>query len=444
MASLLNTNGRFVVRITDRDKRKRKITLPTSEGTQHQKKQHAEQYRIRIGQLEELHRFGGQPTEELSTWLQTLDSENPQFVAKLERIGIVTVGVEDSHDLGAFLDSYVAKRCDEKTSTMSVYAQVIRNLRDCYGNARDLKSITPGDADEFPRHLKRDGLAETTINRRTSLARTIFKDALRLRLIAENPFSDVRAGTRQNKSRMFFVDLESYHKLMDVATDAEWRAIIALARIGGLRCPSEVLSLKWQDIDWDRDKIHVTSPKTEHLGKGSRIIPLFPELVGPLMDASEQADDGAEYVIEIHRAKKIKTKAGNWSQANLRTTLTKFVKRAGLKKWPRLFQNLRASRETELSQTFPIQVVTEWIGNTPEIALGHYLQVTEMDFQRATEKGTILGTSPVTKGTISGTPQEPQTTAPNNPNIVIPRGKAQKKPTSQNLTVGLGWRIGAS
>ena len=305
-----------------------------------------------------------------------------------------------------------------------------------------MKSLTPGDADEFPRHLKRDGLAETTINRRTSLARTIFKDALRLHLISENPFSDVRAGTRQNKSRLFFVDLESYQKVMDVASDAEWRAIIALARIGGLRCPSEILSLKWQDIDWEGCKIHVTAPKTEHLGKGSRIIPLFPELVGPLMDASEQADDGAEYVIEIHRAKKIKTKAGNWSQANLRTTFAKFVKRAGLKQWPRLFQNLRASRETELSQTFPIQVVTEWIGNTPEIAMGHYLQVTEMDFQRATEKGTTLGTSPATKGTISGSPQEPHRTASNPENISLSREISTKKPTSQSKTVGFEWRIG--
>ena len=35
----------------------------------------------------------------------------------------------------------------------------------------------------------------------------------------------------------------------------------------------------------------------------------------------------------------------------------------------RLFQNLRASRETDLMKSFPIHVCA-WIGNTPGIALG--------------------------------------------------------------------------
>jgi hypothetical protein len=40
---------------------------------------------------------------------------------------------------------------------------------------------------------------------------------------------------------------------------------------------------------------------------------------------------------------------------------------------PRLFHNLRASRETELAQEYPLHVVTGWLGNTPKVALKHYL-----------------------------------------------------------------------
>ena len=57
--------------------------------------------------------------------------------------------------------------------------------------------------------------------------------------------------------------------------------------------------------------------------------------------------------------------------------------RAGVASWPKPFQNLRASRETELARAFPLHVVTEWLGNTPQIALKHYLQVTDEDFARA-------------------------------------------------------------
>ena len=50
-----------------------------------------------------------------------------------------------------------------------------------------------------------------------------------------------------------------------------------------------------------------------------------------------------------------------------------------------LFHAMRASRETELAKEYPIHVVTSWLGNTPRIALKHYLQVTDTDFERAAE-----------------------------------------------------------
>src|SRR5262249_21631612 len=55
--------------------------------------------------------------------------------------------------------------------------------------------------------------------------------------------------------------------------------------------------------------------------------------------------------------------------------------------WPKLFQNLRASRETELAAIFPLHVVCAWLGNSALIAQNHYLQVTEKDYLRATSGG---------------------------------------------------------
>jgi integrase len=117
--------------------------------------------------------------------------------------------------------------------------------------------------------------------------------------------------------------------------DAEWRSIVALSRYGGLRCPSEVLSLRWNDIDWERARIVVRSPKTEHHpGRESRVIPLFPELRPYLEEAFEAAPDGAEYVVTRYRhlAERI---AGGWRNANLRTQFQRIVRRAGLQPWPK-------------------------------------------------------------------------------------------------------------
>jgi hypothetical protein len=68
---------------------------------------------------------------------------------------------------------------------------------------------------------------------------------------------------------------------------------------------------------------------------------------------------------------------------NLRTQLLRILEKAKVKPWPKLFQNLRSSRETELLKQFPVHVVCAWLGNTPKIAMKHYLQVTKEDYKKA-------------------------------------------------------------
>lgn len=115
------------------------------------------------------------------------------------------------------------------------------------------------------------------------------------------------------------------------------------------------------------------------------MIPLFPELRPVLTEAFELAPDGAEYSVD-EKYRQAAMGAGGWANANLRTTFTKIIKRAGLSIWPRLFHNLWASRETELVETFPLQVVASWLRNTPKIALQHYLMVTDEHFATAVER----------------------------------------------------------
>ncbi|HMN40854.1 MAG TPA: hypothetical protein PKE29_08400 [Phycisphaerales bacterium] len=73
--------------------------------------------------------------------------------------------------------------------------------------------------------------------------------------------------------------------------------------------------------------------------------------------------------------------------ANLNPHFRRIIKRAGLAAWDRTWHNLRASRQTELAATFPLHTVCAWIGNTKAIAAGHYLQVTDADWTRATGDG---------------------------------------------------------
>lgn len=52
---------------------------------------------------------------------------------------------------------------------------------------------------------------------------------------------------------------------------------------------------------------------------------------------------------------------------------------------------MRSSRQTELAEKHPAHVVCAWMGNSPDVAKDHYLQVLDSHFERAIE--TSLETS---------------------------------------------------
>ncbi|MBI1312158.1 tyrosine-type recombinase/integrase [bacterium] len=331
---------------------------------------------------------------ETAEWVASLDDV---MVEKLARVGLcerrIPVEPEETTEadvittLGGFLTNEISKRTDVSQSTLTFYSHTQRNLITYFGADKPLPEITEGDADDFRRYLKDLKLAEVTVNRRCSLAKTWFRVAVRHRLIESNPFRDISAGKKSNESRQRFIDADTIARVIEAAPDSEWRLLIALARFGGLRVPSEPLSLRWSDVDWNRQRITVTAPKTHHLpGKETREIPIFPELAEPLREVWELTEDGAEFVITQNRPASLRNNFGNWQGVNLRTRFERIIKRAGLKPWPRLWQNLRSSRETELAESFPLHVVVSWLGNSEAVAARHYLQVTDEHFSKATVK----------------------------------------------------------
>src|SRR5262249_8369862 len=79
------------------------------------------------------------------------------------------------------------------------------------------------------------------------------------------------------------------------------------------------------------------------------------------------------------------TGPSGWRNANLRTQFERIIRRAGVDPWTRLWHSLRASCESDLAQSFPLATVTKWMGNTPSIALRHYVDPTETAFERAAQ-----------------------------------------------------------
>ena len=306
--------------------------------------------------------------------------------ARLAAVGLTKPRTRMTATLKRFLDDYFDP-LNVKPGTATAYGHTRRCLLEFFGESKPLRDIEPADADKWRLWLKtanlwekQDDLSVSTVARRVGVARMIFRRAVKWKLIRENPFADIKAGGQTNKARMYFVTREESQKVLDNCPDVQWKLLFALSRYGGLRCPSEHLALTWADVDWEHGRIRVPSPKTEHHeGKDCRYIPLFPELRPYLLDVWDEAGEGTKHVITRYRE----------ANANLRTQLCRIIRKAGLSPWPKLFHNLRSSRQTELAEPYPIHVVCAWIGNSRAVAQEHYLQVTDAHFAQAIQEVAV-------------------------------------------------------
>ena len=362
------TTGRRAIQFTDGDKR-RSVRLG------HVTAKQAESAKLHVEDLIACKATGTAPKAATVDWLAGL---TPGIRRRVERAGLIEP--QERHEcptLGEWLESHVLGRRDVKEATATVYGHTRRNLLAFFGKDKRLDGITPGEADGFRVYLKtQENLAENTVRRRLGIAKQFFRAAVRKRLIPENPFAGQATAVRDNPKRMYFVSREEAEAVLDACPNARWRLVFALCRYGGLRCPSEVARLKWEDVNWEKMRFRVHASKTKHhADAGIRVVPIFPELYPHLRDAFDEAEPGAVYCCP------------QFANANqmYRKYIMQFIRQAGLKPWPKVFQNLRSSRETELAENYPVQVVCAWIGNSPQVAAKHYLQVTEDHFAKAVQ-----------------------------------------------------------
>jgi len=370
MASVINDpNGRKRIQFVAGDGTRRTIRLGKASVRQ------AESVKVKVEQLA-LAATGatGVVDDEVIKWLGGLDDV---MYGKLAAVGLV--GRRESTRLGEFIDGYVKARDDVKATTATTYAQARRHLVGFFGPDKPLREISEGDAELWRLHLIREGLADASVRKFCGIAKQFFRMAAKQKLIPSNPFIELKSSAAGNDKRQHFVSRQDAEKVLAACPDTEWKLIFTLCRYGGVRCPSEVLTLKWADVNWEQSRILIHSPKTEHHPGGeSRLIPLFPELLPYLREAFEEAEPGSEFVITRYRR----------PNCNLRTQLQRIIRKAGLKAWPRLFQNLRSSRETELCEQWPEHIVCSWIGNSKVVARRHYLQLRDEDFARAAQNPT--------------------------------------------------------
>lgn len=307
------------------------------------------------------------PPAATSEWLGTIGDD---LYRRLVNCGLVESRKESPKTtLGAMVDTYIKGRTDLKPRTLKNLGHVRVTLVGFFGELRDIRTITKGEAGDWRREMKKT-LKGPTVTTHVKKARQIFRDAVDRNLITSSVLEGgEKLASDANSSRRKYVPADVVYRVIEACPDAEWRLIFAMARFAGVRIPSEIRGLKWSDIDFAAGKMIIYSPKTEHIpDKDKRTIPIFPAVLPYLLECRATADADSTHVIVKHVGE------------NIRGIGAKIVKIAGVEQWPRLFQNLRASCETDLTTILPLHVVCAFIGNTELVATKHYLIVKDEHF----------------------------------------------------------------
>ncbi len=352
---------------------------------------------------------------EATQWLTRISDTLHDRIA---RTGLIEARHSNNvHTLGELVEKCVEAAQHKKPATVIKIKQAGENLKRYFKANKSIEHISPGDAELWRIWLKdhgniregkkrkvkgrlskavkqqprRTSLSENTVRRRSGLAKQIFSFAVKMRWIAENPFKELVCSVTANEERMQYVPAEVISKAIEAAPNAEWRAIIALARFGGLRIPSELAKMTWNDIDFVAGRMTIRASKTEHhRGKGIRFCPIFPKLRPYLEELAEIAEPGNKTSF----SDRVFPNGGD--SANLRTGFLRILERAGVTAWPKLFQNLRASCETDLLEHYPVKDVCSAIGNTQAIAMKHYAMAKDEIFDRMKSEDIFVDQKSVT------------------------------------------------
>lgn len=390
MASVSNERGRRAIQFVGTDDKRHSIRLGKCD------QRTAEGVKLHVERLAGAKKTGMPVHVDTVNWLASIGDE---LHARLSRTGLTDPRkgtASGALTLGNMLDAYIdRRRADMKPWSITTLKQARDKLVGFFGAGKPVAEITVADALDFKRYLcARHSTAY--VAKIVLRARQYFKDAVDGELLARSPFSKVKAGSQKNPQRLRFISRAIIDKAIEHAPDIEWKLIIAFARYGGVRVPSEILALRWNDVLWDQSKVLIRASKTEHhVGKESRLIPLFPELKSYLLLAFAQAEEGAIHVITRYRSPAV----------NLRTQFLRILAKAGIEPWPKLFQNLRSSRQTELTETWPAHVVCAWIGNSEVVARDHYLQITDEHFAQAATGTCEAGGAESGAASVRGTSQ---------------------------------------
>lgn len=206
-----------------------------------------------------------------------LEAEEPR---RLQELALAKAGkLSQNPTVSDFINYYLSKLLPAKKEIEQVTMLTYRRYEQLAANSKissvRLTDLSAVDVGEWRDELKRKHYAPVTIKNAMGLLRSSLNEAVKLKLIEENPSLDVEAPSAKKASRKInYLEASERKRLLadleqtlrgEMAHDekrnqeAAYMALgIKLALLTGMR-EGEICALRWSDVDMDAQVINVNA-----------------------------------------------------------------------------------------------------------------------------------------------------------------------------------------
>ena len=328
-------------------------------------------------------------------WLKKCDDK---LHARLEKIGLAREraarrSVSDFTLESVCQDFLTFKESIVVPKTLAKYRQAFIGLQRQFGKSKDIRDITPNEAKNYPRNLKKQGnrhgktYADSTVAKQIGQIKELFRWAGSEGIVQVDVFAyGVKCRKKPIEIRNHYVTLEETQELFNCQYTLQSLARIVLARLMGLRGASDTLWIRNRDVNFADGDVNRATVTIDSHKNGGRICPMFHDanwIIFKLLCDAEPNPDG--YLFKGEKEDAVRAGEADCDFSLSEQYAGRYTASTGKSRIPKLFHNCRSSWVTELVKVFGINKhdCAKWIGHTEAIQDSNYLQMISEDIHQA-------------------------------------------------------------
>lgn len=274
-------------------------------------------------------------------------------------------------------DDWLAYKRDRKVklSTQIDYEHMVDRMKKVFGEkfGRELRleEVTEGTVEGFRDALLEEGLADRTVNKYLTVLHGIFVWAQRRYRLPVNPVANVERRPNAKRGNIDVFSREEVLALVRAATSEQDGTIYLTAAFTGLRL-GELLALRWRDVDFANDSIHVrqnfTNGRVDTPKSGQeRTVPMADEAAQALAKLNKRESHAGEDDLVF-----CGVQGGHLAGHRLRDRYKAALEKAGLRELR--FHDLRHTFGSHAIRKADSREVMEWMGHQDLATTQRYLQ----------------------------------------------------------------------